>query len=160
MKWFNSLTAQEKKLIKLGVIILVPVMLWKFIYWPITHTYESKQAQLINLHKQYKEMESFKTLFKVQEKLGKKFHRDLNQPFIAWIDEQLTKNDLVQFVVRSEPKDNQTLILSFENVMFDELVIWLESLENNYSIKISEVDINLTDKDNGLCNVRITLEEH
>ncbi len=160
MKWFNKLSSQEQRLIKVGLVVLVPVILWKFIYLPITQSYQTKQRQLIDLTEQYKEMESSKDSLKVQESISRKFHRDLNKPFIAWIDEQLTKNGLAQFVVRSEPKDNQTLIVTFENVVFDKLVEWLEPLELNYSIKISEVDINLTDKDNGLCNARITLEEN
>ena len=160
MKWFNKLSSQEQRLIKVGLVVLVPIILWKFIYLPITQSYQTKQRQLIDLTEQYKEMESSKDSLKVQESISRKFHRDLNKPFIAWIDEQLTKNGLAQFVVRSEPKDNQTLIVTFENVVFDKLVEWLEPLELNYSIKISEVDINLTDKDNGLCNARITLEEN
>ncbi len=160
MKWFDELTSQEQKLIKIGLIILLPVILWKFIYMPITVSYQSKQKQLIKLLGQYEEMELSKGELKVQGNISQRSQRDNNVPFIAWIDEQLTKNGLAQFVIRSEPKDNQTLILTFESVVFDELVVWLEPLEKNYSIRISEVDINLTDKNNGLCNARITLEEN
>lgn len=160
MKWFEKLTSQEQKLIKVGLIILLPVIMWKFIYSPITRSHQTKQSQLVSLFSQYKEMQSSKSALKVQEATNKNFHRDLNKPFVAWIDEQLTKNGLAGFVVRSEPKDNQTLILTFESVVFDELVTWLAPLEQSYSIKISEVDINLTDKDNGLCNARITLVEN
>ncbi len=164
MKWFEKLTSQEQKLIKVGLIILLPVIMWKFIYLPITQSYQTKQSQLVTLVNQYKEMQlsksALKGALKVQEATNKNFHRNINKPFVAWIDEQLTKNGLAQFVVRSEPKDNQTLILTFESVVFDELVTWLAPLEQNYSIKISEVDINLTDIDNGLCNARITLVEN
>ena len=51
-------------------------------------------------------------------------------------------------------------ILSFENVIFDDLITWLEALEQHYSIGISEVDVNVTDRTSGLCNARITLVEN
>lgn len=160
MKWFDKLTSQEQNLIKVGFIILLPVVIWKFVYQPITETYQAKIIQKQTLENHYQEMLSSRELLKQQQIDTVKFHRDNNQPFISWIDEQLIKNQLSQFVVRSEPKDNQTLILTFESVVFDELVGWLEPLENNFGIKISEVDVNLTNRDSGLCNARITIKDN
>lgn len=160
MNWFNKLTSQEQKLIKLGLIIILPILIWTLVYQPMNKSIESKSKQKNQLEIQYQEMLLSENLLKTKQETDHKFHRDLNKPFIQWIDNQLTKNQLSQYLTRSEPKDSQTLILSFEGVVFDELVKWLEPLEFNFGVVISEVDINLTDRDNGLCNARITLEEN
>jgi len=160
MNWFKKLTEQEQKLIKIGLVIIIPVLLWVFVYQPTKKTISDKSSQKYLLTNQYQEMLSSEDRMKTKQEIDSKFYRDLNKPFIQWIDEQLTKNQLSQFVTRSEPKDSQTLILTLEGVVFDKLVKWLEPLELNFGVVISEVDINLTDRSNGLCNARITLEEN
>ncbi|MBL4659552.1 MAG: type II secretion system protein M [Alcanivoracaceae bacterium] len=160
MQWFNSLSSQEKKLIKFGSIIVTIALFWVFIYQPITQSIELKSKQKYELQDQYKQMQSSRKMLEKQKINAVNFHRDLNKPFISWIDEQLAKKQLTQFVTRSEPKDNKTVILTFESIVFDELAKWMQPLEVNYNVKISEVDIHLTDRSNGLCNARITLEEN
>lgn len=159
MKWFQKLTSQEQSLIKFGLLIVIPVMIWKLVYLPIVETYQSKVLYKGLLNSQYQTMLASREQLSNQMATQQNYHRDNNKLFIAWIDEQLTKNSLSQYVVRSEPKDSKTLILTFENVAFDDLIQWLEPLEENFSIKISEVDVNITDKLNGLCSARITLED-
>ncbi|VAW34674.1 hypothetical protein MNBD_GAMMA01-956 [hydrothermal vent metagenome] len=160
MVWFERLSASEKTLIKYGAIIVGLAICWVFIYQPINKSIKVKQKQKIQLQNQYTQMQESQDLFAKQASNASKFHRDSNKPFISWVDEQLLKNQLAQFVTRSEPKDNQTLILTFESIVFDELIQWLELLELNYNVKISEADISLLDRSNGLCNARITLEEN
>ena len=159
MNWFNDLTQQEKNLVKYGSIIVTIAILWVFVYKPINKTIDLKNKQIAMLQEQYQQMQASESQLIKQKNDAINFHRDTNKPFISWIDEQLEQRKLSQYVTRSEPKDNKTLILTFENVIFDELIKWLEPLELNYNIKIAEADINLTDRSNGLCNARLTLEE-
>jgi general secretion pathway protein M len=159
MKWIKQLTKKEQKLLKYGGLIIIVSLFWALVYKPLTISLEQKQKRLVTLSVQYKDMQNSKHLLVQQQQKATKFHRDLNKPFISWVDEQLEKNTLSNSVTRSEPKDNQTLILTFESVIFDNLASWLQELEQNYAINISEADINLTDRSNGLCNARITLEE-
>jgi len=160
MQWYNDLTSNEKNLIKFGVFVILTVLLWTFVYQPINQSIERKYKQKLELNAQLSQMQSSQDIFKQQQLKTQKYYRDINKPFISWVDEQLAKNQLSQFVTRSEPKDNQTLILVFESIVFDDLVNWLEPLELNFNVKISEVDVTVTDRSNGLCNVRITLEEN
>jgi general secretion pathway protein M len=160
MDWYNKLTSSEKKLINYGALIVLLALFWALVYQPVTQAIVQKSKRLNNLQEQYQQMQSSQEILKEQKINASKFHRDLNKTFISWIDEQLEKKQLTQFVTRSEPKDNQTLIVSFESVAFDDLVQWLEPLELNFNVKISEVDVHLIDRSNGLCNARITLEEN
>jgi len=160
MFWYNKLTLNEQKLLKTGILILLPVLFWTLLYLPLNKSIEIKTRQKSQLTGQYQEMLLAEDELKIQNTNSVKFYRDLNKPFITWIDEQLAKNQLSQYVTRSEPKDSTTLILTFESVVFDELIVWLEPLELQYHVKISEVDVNLIDRNNGLCNARITLEEN
>lgn len=159
MNWYNGLTQQEKNLLKYGSVIVVIAIIWTYVYKPINRSIVLKNKQIVRLHEQSQQMQASESQLLKQKKDAINFHRDTNKPFITWIDEQLEQKKLSQYVSRSEPKDSKTLILTFENVIFDELIKWLEPLELNYNIRIAEADINLTDRSNGLCNARLTLEE-
>jgi general secretion pathway protein M len=159
MKWYKELSENERKLILYGAIIICVAIFWVFVYKPINESIRIKSNQRQTLQQQLDQMQSSEELLKQQSLIQNKNQRDANLPFISWIDNQLLSNKLSQFVTRSEPKDNQTLILTFESVVFDELISWLQPLEQNFNITVSEADINLIDRSNGLCNARITLEE-
>ncbi len=160
MKWLDKLSESERKLLKFGSLFVSIVILWAFVYKPITASIESNKSKKINLIGQLEEMNS------VADKITKKNNKNLtitrksNQPFISWIDDQLAQKKLSQFVTRSEPKDNQTLILLFERIAFDDFVQWLEPLVSQFNIIVSEADVNIVDRENGICNIRITLIEN
>jgi len=159
MQWFKELTSNEKNLIIYGGILVSIALFWVFVYQPINHSIKMKSNQKIEIQKQLKQMQSSERLFKIQSSNNQKYQRELNQPFNVWIDGKLLEKQLSQYVTRSEPKDAQTLILTFESVVFDDLISWLQPLAKNYNINITEADVALTDRSNGLCNARITLEE-
>ena len=159
MKWFIELSSNEKRLVKYGALLIIAALFWVFVFQPINESVRLKTIQKLTLKKQFEQMQSSEKLFKKQQINSSKFQRDLNQPFNVWIDSQLLENNLSQFVTRSEPKDNNTLILTFDAVIFDDLMSWLQPLEQSYNIVILEADIALTDRSNGLCNARITLED-
>ena len=159
MEWLKKLSKNEQKLLKYGGLIIFIALFWALVFKPLTTTLEQKHTRLSVLSLQLKDMQNSKSVLLLQQQESSKLQRDLNKPFISWIDEQLEKNTLSNFVTRSEPKDSKTLILTFESIVFDDLAVWLQDLEQNYGINILEADINLTDRTNGLCNARITLEE-
>jgi len=159
MQWFKQLSDNEQKLLKIGAILVFAALSWVFIYQPISKSVQVKIRKKTELSQQYQQLQSMQDILLQQKNKDKTYHRDLNKPFISWVDEQLEKQQLSQFVSRSEPKDNRTVILTFESIIFDELVAWLEPLEINYGVNITEVDINLIDRSNGLCSARITLGE-
>ncbi|MFK8012883.1 MAG: type II secretion system protein GspM [Marinicellaceae bacterium] len=159
MQWYKQLTENERKLIVYGSILISLVLFWVGIYQPINNSIKEKSVQKLTLQQQLKEMQSSEQLLTQQNINKSNFQRDINQPFIAWIDSKLLENNLSEFVTRVEPKDNQTLILTFDSVVFDDLISWLQPLQENFNVNISEADIALLDRTNGLCNARITLEE-
>jgi type II secretory pathway component PulM len=159
MKWFDKLSDSERKLIKIGAFIISISVIWAFVYKPIVASIDSNKTNYQILLNQIQEMNEAAEQIALAT-ITTVATRNENQPFISWIDDQLVKSNLSQFVARSEPKDNQTLILLFENIVFDDFISWLEPLVSTNNIVISEADVNIMDRDSGLCNIRITLIEN
>jgi type II secretory pathway component PulM len=159
MNWIKQLSVSERKLLKIGAWSIIVAICWAFIYQPLNKSLHTKQIKKLELNQQYQQMLKLKDVITNQKSSNTSMQIDLNKPFITWVDEQLEKQQLSQYVTRSEPKDNHTLILTFESIVFDKLIQWLEPLESSYGVIISEVDINLLNRSTGLCNARLTLEQ-
>lgn len=159
MNWLKQLTASEQRLIKFGLPVALLALFWAYVFIPIGQSIKLKKKQQNTLYQQLNDMKQSEGLLHSSSVLSKQQQRDLSQPFISWIDSQLLTQQLSQYVTRSEPKDNQTLILTFESVEFDKLIAWIEPLVENYNVKISEADISIVDRSKGLCHARITLEQ-
>lgn len=159
MNWYKQLTKNERTLILYGVSVIFLALFWTVVYQPIKSAIRAKTVLQSTLQQQLKQMQASVEVIKQQANNVTQLNRDLNQPFIAWIDGKLLANNLSQFVTRSEPKDAQTLILTFESVIFDDLIAWLQPLEQNNNITIAEADMTLIDRNSGLCNARVTLQE-
>ena len=97
MNWFKELSNSEQKLIKYGTVLVLVALFWVFVYKPINQSIQLKSKQQLTLTQQLKQMESSKKLLKFQNINDTKSHRDINQPFIAWIDSKLLQNKLSQF---------------------------------------------------------------
>ena len=85
--------------------------------------------------------------------------RDSKMPFITWVDQQLNKKNLSKYLSRSEPNSDGSLTMTFENIIFNELILWLQPLVAVNSVQIKEADFNLLDRDMGIVNARLTLDE-
>ena len=116
MKWYKELSSNERSLISYGSIIICIALFWVFVYKPLTESIRLKSEQNQTLQQQLSQMQASEELFKQQSINNSLNQRDLNQPFISWIDNKLLENKLSQYVTRSEPKDNNTLILSLIHI--------------------------------------------
>lgn len=155
---FKNLTSREKKLGIIAFVIIFSVIAWLLVYKPIIKKLEQKEIQLLNLINQYDEMRSKENEFSKINK-NNNIDRDTNTPFIAWIDNQLETNGLSQFLTRSEPENNKKIIMTFEGIGFDEFISWAQNIVSVSNIKIEELDVTSIDTENGLVNIRTTLEE-
>ena len=57
---------------------------------------------------------------------------------------------------RYEPAGDNSLNLWLENIVFDQLVLWLENLDKNYGIRIQEIAVDKQQQ--GRVNVRLVLQ--
>ena len=100
MDWINKLSENEKKLLKLGSLIVFVTLLWAFVYKPITKSIESDMRLKNQLVAQLSEMESAANEMSVQSSskptviilgytktgkypIAKKLAEELNRPLFV-----------------------------------------------------------------------------
>jgi type II secretory pathway component PulM len=82
----------------------------------------------------------------------------LQAPIII-VDQTLRSRGLEQYRRRSQPTANNGIRVEFENVAFDELVIWLGDLGSQYDLHVQAGSMSVqTQAGPGRINASLTLE--
>ncbi len=155
-QWFNNLTQSEQRLLKLGSVIIGIVLFWVLLYQPMVKHINQQVSIKINLQQQLAEMQKV-NLTSLNNHGQQKATLPPNTTFSSWVDRQLSQVGLQQMVNRTEPIDNNTLTIWLNNAAFDQVVDWLQSIQQQYGIKADQIDVNVTDRSIGLTNIRMRL---
>ncbi|MEZ5470760.1 MAG: type II secretion system protein GspM [Marinicella sp.] len=150
------MTQNEQQLIKIGSVLVSIVLFWVLIYQPLNKHLNQQVVIKNNLQQQLTQMQSMKpnVLTSVNTQ---KAQFPSNATFSSWVDRQLSQVGLQEMVNRTEPVDNNTLTVWLSNAAFDLVVDWLQSIQQQYDIVVDQIDVNVTDRNLGLTNVRMRL---
>jgi type II secretory pathway component PulM len=153
--WFSQLSQSERKLFLIGVVLVLMAMFWTLVFLPVSKKID-RQIQSKNLlTKQLAEMQGFN--LNAVNSISKQLPLPANTTFSSWVDFQLSQIGLQELVNRTEPIDANTLTVWLSNAPFDQVIDWLQQINNAHAILVDQIDINVTDKSLGLTNIRMRL---
>lgn len=156
IKWYKNLTVSEQRLLKLGSMLLAVVFFWVLVYQPLTKKINSQAEVKNRLQQQLTEMRNIQPQL-LSSGAAQQSVFPPNTTFSSWVDRQLSQIGLQELVNRTEPLDSNTLTVWLNNAPFDTLVDWLQSVQLQYGVVVDQIDVNVTDKDLGLTNIRMRL---
>ena len=82
-----------------------------------------------------------------------------NQAPIIIVDQTLRSRGLEQFRRRSQPTTSNGIRVEFENVAFDELVLWLGDLSDQHAMHVQAGSLSIASQGGpGRINASLTLE--
>ncbi len=155
-QWYNNLTQSEQRLLKLGSILVSMVLFWVLLYQPMVKHIDQQVVIKNNLQQQLVEMQAVNPAL-LSRSGQQKTSLPPNTTFSSWVDRQLNQVGLQQVVNRTEPVDNNTLTVWMNNASFDQVVDWLQTIQQQYDIAVDQIDVNVTDRSLGLTNIRMRL---
>jgi general secretion pathway protein M len=155
-KYFNNLTNSEQKLLLMGSLLIGIVLFWVMIYQPLVKHINSQVNIKSNIQQQLAEMRSIQPALLANTNHQKAFFPE-NITFSSWVDQQMNQIGLQQMVNRTEPIDNNTLTVWLSNAPFDQVVDWLQTIQQQNAVVVDQIDVNVTDKSLGLTNIRMRL---
>ena len=154
--WFNKLTSNEQSLIVFGGMAVFLVLTWTLVYRPVLKHIDQKVAVKHNLKQQFQEMQSLTGLSGNQNTV-QLLTIPTGVTFSSWVDQQLKQVDLQQMVNRTEPVDNQRLVVWLQAAPFDQTIDWLQNIAAQYAVLVDQIDVNVVDSNLGLVNIRMRL---
>ena len=155
--WFETLEPRERLFVGIGTIVVAIAIFWGLIWMPLDKghrdaldrvtTWEQSLAELRPLASQPQPVNGTQSRPSVSP----------TQSPVIIVDTTLRNRSLGQ-PKRSQPTPNGIRV-EFENVSFDDLVLWLGDLSNQYGMEVQAGSLSVaTQAGPGRVNATLTLE--
>ena len=157
--WFDSLEARERNFVSAGAIVVIVGLLYGLGWAPLDNKHDMLKADVDNWQRSLTDLRPMRT---VNSSDGQ------NQPAailgsqktpIIIVDQTLTSRGLDRYLRRSQPTAGDGIRVEFENVAFDELVLWLGDLSEQYAMHVQAGSFSSGNQtSSGRVNATLTLE--
>jgi len=156
--WFESLESREKLFVGLGALIVAIALIYGFVWAPLDRNHTSVAASVEDWQRSLAELAPLKGMAQTGSQSNNAGTMSQQAPIIV-VDQTLRSRGLEQFRRRSQPTSSSGIRVEFENVAFDDLVMWLGDLSDQYSMHVQAGSLSKGSQSGpGRINATLTLE--
>ena len=156
--WFESLEARERVFVAAGAAFVVLALVYAFVWLPLDRHQQRLAANVASWERSIAELAPLKALAAggaapVPSSIGG------GQTPVVIVDQTLRARGLDGALQRSQPTTSDGIRVEFEDVAFDELVLWLGDLNRQFSMQVSSGSVSAASRaEPGRVNATLTLE--
>lgn len=156
--WFESLQPREQLFVGIGALAVVLVILWGLIWLPLTRGHKNLQQSVVDWEQSLAELRPLGAAVQSGAGPGQQNTQTSNQTAVVIVDQTLRARGLNTTMQRSRPTSNGIQV-EFENVAFDELVLWLGDLSAQHALEVQAGSLSVGSRVGpGRINASLTLE--
>lgn len=151
--WFEQLPPRDQSVVKLLGLLLAAALIFTMVWVPAKDRKLAAEAKLnseISLYKWIQDNSSRVSKSATSSRGGSQ-----NQSILAVVNNSSRAKNIS--LKRFEPDGPKGLRIWLENVVFDDLVSWLEDLQFGQGVTVTQ--INIEKEQSGRVNVRATLQK-
>lgn len=156
--WFESLEERERLFVLAAALVLAIALFYLAVWMPL----DRGQKRLASSVENWREsLADLRVLKSGATSAGPSASRpaDANQSLVVIIDNTLRSRGLYASLKRSQPTATNGIRVEFENVAFDDLVLWLGDVSSRYSLQVQSGSFSAASRNNdGRVNSTLTLE--
>lgn len=157
--WFVSLESREKLFVSAGALIVVASLLYGFVWSPLDKNHDVVATSVSDWRRSLAELQPLKGLAQAGNQSASAGAVANQQSPIIVVDQTLRNRGLERFRRRSQPTSNNGVRVEFENVAFDDLVLWLGDLSDEHSMHVQAGSLSKgAQSSSGRINATLTLE--
>lgn len=149
VQWYNAKPAREQLILKAIAALLVLALIWTIFYAPLIQSRKTARVELEKNLATYNLIASNAGRFSSSHSAS----GSQNDSILAAATNQARNKNIN--LSRYE-QDGANLRVWLERAAFDDAITWLESLQNDYGISVSQISIDKTDTI-GRVDIRATL---
>ena len=156
---YQNLSPRDQKLaiitITLLVITLFYTMIWEPIHDELAHQKQEQKIQqdiYVWMKNAQIEVESIRKSGNSTAKIIKE-----NSPVSIVIEQSANTSGLKQYISKIESSGKNSAQIKIEDASFDQMLLWINTLNTRYGILVSSAKIERTNKE-GVINARLTLK--
>ena len=156
--WFDNLDAREQLFVGMGGLIVIVVLLWGVVWLPLDKGHRAVRASVNDWQQSLAELRALGASQPVSRTNGSNRPAASNESPVVIVDRTLGEHSLNNTVKRQQPTPNGVRV-EFENVAFDQLVVWLGDLNGRYGLEVQAGNLSLASRAGpGRINASLTLE--
>ena len=157
--WFNNLELREQQFVAIGAIVVALVIVWAMVWLPFDRGHKNMKQSVADWQQSLTDLRSVAANQAVIDQGGSQPSSvDSGQSPLVIVDQTLREASLNSAVKRRQPTPNGIRV-EFENVAFDQLIVWLGALNSDYGMIVQAGNFSLANRAGpGRINASITLE--
>lgn len=156
--WLENLDQRERVFVAGGAAVVAVALLYVFVWAPLDKGHKALVSSIATWELSLAELRSL--TIQSQAAAGSiRPSTDAQQAPVVIVDQTLRVRNLDGFLKRSQPTTNDGIRVEFENVVFDDLVLWLGDLSDQHAMHVSSGSFTAVAKAGpGHINATLTLE--
>ena len=135
--WFESLEQREQLFVAGGSIVGVVLLLYALIWLPLDKHHRSVAENVVTWQRSLAELRPLKGMQLPPGNSGVSAPAGAGQTPVVIVDQTLRARGLDRSLQRSQPTTSSGIRVEFENVAFDDLVLWLGDLSSEYAMEVT-----------------------
>ena len=156
--WFESLESREQVFVGVGAVVVVISLLYGFIWAPLDRNHAQIATSVSDWQRSLAQLRPLKSIARTAPADGAQRATVSQQSPIIIVDQTLRSRGLEQYRRRSQPTTSNGIRIEFENVAFDDLVLWLGDLADQYGMHVQAASLTVGRSGPGRITASLTLE--
>lgn len=157
--WFDSLETRERQFVSIGAVIVLLALAYGLGWAPLDKKHTELRNDVAVWEQSLAELRPLRASAASGGQPSSATGVNSQQSPIIIVDQTLRSRGLDRYRKRSQPTANNGIRVEFENVAFDELVLWLGDLSDQYTMHVQAGSFSVGSQvSTGRINATITLE--
>ena len=152
---YNALESREQSILLSGAVVVSIFILYVAIYKPMNDSIVKLEQSTVSKQKLVSWMTESVSAIKgsaTSNGTSKRNGRSLN------VIINTTASQAKISISRSQPRDNKQYQIWLDTVLFNDLLVWLNTLQKDYGIYVQAINIGATDSD-GQVRINLTFQD-
>lgn len=156
--WFANLERREQLFVGSGAIVVTLIVLWGLLWLPLDRGHRNLEQSVANWQRSLADLRAISAVIDSGRGGPSNQRVASDESPVVIVDRTLRERSLNNTVKRQQPTPNGVRV-EFENVAFDQLVVWLGDLNARYAMEVQAGSLSLASRTGpGRINASLTLE--
>ena len=157
--WFDSLETRERLFVTAGAFVVAVALIYGLAWAPLDKKHTMLKTDVENWQRSLTELRPLRATTSNGNQSRSGPVLGSQQSPIIIVDQTLRSRGLEQYRQRSQPTTSNGIRVEFENVAFDELILWLGDLSEQYAMHVQAGSFGKSSQVGpGRINATLTLE--
>jgi general secretion pathway protein M len=157
--WFLGLAQREQIFVGGGAVVVLIAVFYSLVWVPLDTGQESLTQEVAEWQRSLADLKPLKGMQAAVSGNDASVASSAAQTPVVIVDQTLRARGLDRALQRSQPTTSNGIRVEFDNVAFDELVLWLGDLSSEYGMEVSSGSMSQSAQSGpGRINATFTLE--